>query len=261
MSPATEMSMPVKPRRFQFRKSSLLTRSCRSRSVMSTPPFQPAFIGALPAAAVNSALPLALSVTARTVAFRLEAKYGAKLATFRLDRSTAVLSVSGCGVKTPLRSSLPSPWTPAAATVKLLGPGPRARRSAVMRRDCMAMSSTGLSDSSRALNCVRSACTAVADASIAPPFSRTCSCAVAPSRPSSRVMGAAERTAGAKGASAMLPRRTFMSSDSGLMTNGPLARSQPPSVLLSMVSHRLIGWSGGCGSATPSTVAARPVIT
>ncbi|MNU67902.1 hypothetical protein D3C71_572590 [compost metagenome] len=73
LSPATEMSMPEKPSRFQFRKSSLLTRSCRSRSVISTPPFQPAFMGALPAAAVNSALPFAPSVMARTVAFRREA--------------------------------------------------------------------------------------------------------------------------------------------------------------------------------------------
>jgi len=72
---------------------------------------------------------------------------------------------------------------------------------------------------------------------------------------------AALRTAGASGASATLPSRTSMSSDSGLITSGPLARSQPPSALLSMVSHRLMGRSGCCGSSTPSTVAARPVIT
>ena len=39
-------------------------------------------------AAANSASPLAPSVMARTVAFRLEAKYGANDATFRPDRST-----------------------------------------------------------------------------------------------------------------------------------------------------------------------------
>ncbi|MNL38113.1 hypothetical protein D3C87_1603010 [compost metagenome] len=75
------------------------------------------------------------------------------------------------------------------------------------------------------------------------------------------MIGATLRTAGAKGARATLPRRTPSSSDSGLITSGPLARSQPPSVLLSMVSHRLMGWSGACGSVTPSTVAARPFIT
>jgi hypothetical protein len=59
----------------------------------------------------------------------------------------------------------------------------------------------------------------------------------------------------------MLPKRTPSSSDSGFRTSGPLARSQPPSVLLSMVSHKLMGWPDTCGRATPSTVAARPVIT
>ena len=66
--------MPENARRFQFRKSSLLTRSCRSRSVTSTPPFQAAESGVLPLAAAKAASPLAPSVMARTVAFRLEAK-------------------------------------------------------------------------------------------------------------------------------------------------------------------------------------------
>ena len=73
LSPATEMSMPEKPSRFQFRKSSLFTLSCRSTPVTSTPPFQLTFIGAPPAAAVKATSPLAPSVMARTVAFRLEA--------------------------------------------------------------------------------------------------------------------------------------------------------------------------------------------
>ncbi len=253
--------MPVKPRRFQFRKSSLLTRSCRSTPVTSTPPFQLALIGAEPAAAANSALPRAPRVMARTVAFKLEAAYGAKDATFSSARSTEVFTVNGWSVNAPLRSSLPLPWTPAAASMKLLWPGPIASRSAVTRRLCIAMSSPGLSDSSRALNCARSACTAVADASTAPSFSRTWTCALAARRPSSNAIGAALRTAGARGARAILPRRTPSSSESGFKTSGPLARSQPPSVLLSMVSHRLMGWSGACGRATPSTVAARPVIT
>ncbi|MNV74968.1 hypothetical protein D3C71_1682260 [compost metagenome] len=123
------------------------------------------------------------------------------------------------------------------------------------------MSSAGLSDSSRALNWVRSAWTAVAEASTAPFFSSTWTCADAPRRPSSSTIGATLRTAGANGARATLPIRTPSSSDSGFRTSGPLARIQPPSVLLSTVSHRLTGWSFTSGIATPSTVTAMPVMT
>ncbi|MNS72613.1 hypothetical protein D3C72_1060310 [compost metagenome] len=73
LSPATDTSMPANARRFQFRKSSLLTRSCRSTPVMSTPPFQLTRMGALPVAAAKATSPLAASVMARTVAFRLPA--------------------------------------------------------------------------------------------------------------------------------------------------------------------------------------------
>ncbi|CFE04168.1 Uncharacterised protein [Bordetella pertussis] len=74
-------------------------------------------------------------------------------------------------------------------------------------------------------------------------------------------MGALARTAGARRARASLSSSTLTSRFSGSSVKDPLARSQLPSMVLSMVSHRPIGRSGGCGSSSPSTVAPTPFIT